>query len=249
MRTIATTAILALSVLATVTNASFNPVDFVKNKFFSKKPSQAEITKNVAAGTWPDLEWPADQMSQGVLYHWNETTKELVQFANATVDTYLDITHNREKIVTQMEIPNIGFAEVLTYVDAKNHVAYQKIPKIEQCKTYELPKELNLTSFWNDLTNETSGMTKYEGIVSLPWVTDMTFHKFHIQSAYINETVFFCTKCHKVKWIITDDQPNYVLNTPAGPVDRVYTDADFDGLTCTSLEAPVQLKKLSSHMF
>lgn len=248
MRNLSATSVLALTVLASVANASFNPVELIKSKLF-KMPSQAEIAKNVKQGTWPILEWPGDSQSFGTLNIWNETTQEFTEFANTTVDTYVDATGNREKVITHTVIPDIGFTEIITFFDANTHIAYQKIPKVSQCKTFNLPSEFNLTSFVSDVANETANLTTYEGIVSLPWVTDMTYHKFHVQSQYVNETIFFCTKCHKVKYIINDQYPTYVLSIPTGPTFRVFTDADFDGLTCNNQEQPLHFSELKSALF
>ena len=76
-----------------------------------------------------------------------------------------------------------------------------------------------------------SGLTEYLGVKSLPWVTDMTYHAFHL--SIVNETVYFCTKCHELKWV-TFEQTPLLINFPEGLTDRVYTDADFDGATCTN---------------
>ena len=192
------TTLIALSVLATVATASLSSqFASLKSKLFKRSH---KVYKQ-ANEEWPELEWPGDNMSFGSLYTYNETTGEYLPFANTTVDTYVDITGNREKVITQTDIPNIGFAEIITYFDVVNHIAYQKIPKIEQCKTYQIPEDFNLTTILHEIEDQNAGVTTYEGIVSLPWVTNgMQYYKFHVQSKYVNETIYFCP-CRKVKFI------------------------------------------------
>ena len=237
--------ILALSALATVSNA--NVFDFIKSKL-----SRDTASKHVQAGAaWPYVEWPFDSQSTGILYTWNATTKELNQFANSTAVTYIDATHNREKIITMTNLTDIGMTEILTFIDVNAGKAYQKVPKTEQCKTFDIPSGFNLTQFQADIANETANFTEYKGVVNLPWVNETTYHKFHIQSPWVNETVYFCTKCHQIKWIVQDDYPEFVLSIPQGPQFRVFTDIEFDGYTCsnTTSESATLDHKLFSKLF
>lgn len=221
--------LLALSALVVVAQASFNPVQTIKNKLFKREKVQAEND------AWPVVHWPVDFEAHGNLYTWNNETQKLELFAHTQLDEYIDSTGNREKIITQMDVPGIGFAEIITFVDANTHKVYQKIPKIEKCSVYDLPPAFNLTTLVHALKDPSANITTYLGVKTLPWAGETTYHAFHIDVEEIKETVYFCTKCHEVKWI-TIDTNGYILGTPKGTQDRVFTDADFDGATCQSSE-------------
>eukprot|EP00347_Sterkiella_histriomuscorum_P020431 403337832 len=232
------TAIIVLSILATATQAhdsifNINPINYIKSLL-----GMSDSAKSGNVQGWPYVEWPGDSEQPGVLYTWNETTKELSTLANTTFTTYLDVSHNRQKIVSHTVIPDSGFTEIIQYFDYNNHFAYQKIAKFEQCKIVSLPQGFNLTEVIHDSVTESAGKTFYQGVVSLPWVheKDETFHKFHVTGEYWNSTAYFCTKCLQIKWQVPDKEPHLVINFPNGVNDRVFTDADFDGLTCESKE-------------
>jgi len=183
--------LIALSVLAVVTQATFNSIESFKNRFFNKPEVKA-------ASEWPPVHWPTDFESHGNLYTWNNETEKLEPYQNTQVNTYVDSTGNREKVVTQMDIPNIGFAEVITYIDVTNHKAYQKIPKIEKCTVSDIPASLNLTDFVHKAADPNSGITKYIGERNLTWDTQMTYYAFEIQTPDFMETVYFC-RCLELK--------------------------------------------------
>lgn len=72
-------------------------------------------------------------MMFGKIYTWNTETQKLEWVSESLLDEYIDATGNREKIVMKMDFPDLGYAEVTTFFDAKTHKAYQSIPKKSSC--------------------------------------------------------------------------------------------------------------------
>lgn len=63
-------------------------------------------------------------MAFGEIYVWNTTTSSLETFKNTTLGEYIDASGNREKIITNTYIEDIGLTEIITFVDANIHKAY-----------------------------------------------------------------------------------------------------------------------------
>lgn len=218
--------LLALSALVVCTQASFNPIQTIKNKLFKKEQA------TLKGDDWPAVHWPKDFETHGTLYTWNATSQELEIFAHTTLDEYIDATGNREKIITHMDLPGVGLSEIITFVDANTHKAYQNIQKINKCTVYDLPESFNLTELINTVSDKNSNATTYLGVKSVPWAKDSQFHAFNITVPNLEETVYFCTKTKEVKWVHIEAN-GYILGAPGGAQDRVFTDADFDGAACT----------------
>lgn len=170
----------------------------------------------------------------GAVYTYNNETKSL-EAANVTLDEYVDATGNREKIITHANLTDIGFAEIITYVDANSHKVYQNIPKVEKCTVTDVP-DLNLTDVIVRMSDKNGNITEYLGRKNLEWVTDIDFYAFKVTYGGAVQTVYFCTRCLEPKFVTIEDQP-YIFNTPKGIQERWFTDADFDHADCTPTES------------
>lgn len=168
-------------------------------------------------------------MSFGQAYTLNGN--QLVEYNQTSFGSYVDVTHNREKILTSGNVGSLGYTHVTTYFDYSAKKAYKQIPKIGQCTVYDLPADFNLPQYFADIKNCDSGATTYKGEVTLPWVAGQTYYQFDIKTKYITETRYFESDDLDLHWIKKD---GLIYSIPAGPLFRVFTDDEFSYLTCSA---------------
>lgn len=166
----------------------------------------------------------------GAFFQWNDQTSQLTPYMNMTDDIYMDGTGNREKVITYLEVAHLGELEVTTFVDAAAHKMYTKVPALGQCTIQDLPQDFNLTVLENLASDPSANITHYLGERNLPWATSELFYTFRIEFGDVKETVYFCKKTGSLKWVTMDGKP-FIIKT-SGQDAAVFTDKDFEGLTC-----------------
>eukprot|EP00347_Sterkiella_histriomuscorum_P001024 403373631 len=219
--------ILALSVLATV--ASTKSVGEILKGFF-KGPQKIDETKSTAA-QWPKVNWPVDFHMAGSFFQWDAQSSTLSPYMNMTDDIYLDADGNREKVLTYLDVANLGKMKIITYIDGQDLKMYTNIPDIGQCTVQNLPADFNLTTMQQLAADPNSGVTNYVGEQPVPWAGNELFYTFHIVEGDVDETVYFCKKTLNLKWVTMAGKP-FIIKTD-GQQEQHFTDADFQNLKCT----------------
>lgn len=102
-------------------------------------------------------------------YTFNATTQELAPYMNMTATEYVQATANREKLDIWMDIPNVGYAQLIEVFDFESGIFTMYIPTLEYCARYQMPITFDLEQVMKDMRNPSSGILTYLGEQTLEW--------------------------------------------------------------------------------
>ncbi|CDW90453.1 UNKNOWN [Stylonychia lemnae] len=211
----------------------------VNCNIFARFGDQLQKMKLEAANQyWPPVVLPNDLELHGVLYTYNNKTKVLAPYRDTTIGVYIDSKGNREKIITQANFSDIGFAEVIDYKNANEHKQYKQTPKISKCEVNTLASDYNITQRVLNVHDNKGKTTKYLGVYGVAWDQNKQYHQFRINLDGEQHQLFFNTDTFLLTWY-NKKGTNLYLNIPGGAFFRVYTDADFDGLNCNPTQVSI----------
>jgi len=176
------------------------------------------------------VNWYTDFQSEMAVYLHVPWLNWLFPYLNMRIKSFVNSSENREKFLTYADFWDIGYAEVITYVDADGTHAYENIPKIEQCLVYDLPKHFSLKQLFQDVKNPHSGLTTYLGEQGLPFVWYKTFYAFKVDVNGYHHTIYFDKHTRQPSWIVLNGS-NIVMSVEK-IWDRPYSDVDFDQAWC-----------------
>jgi len=80
------------------------------------------------------------------------------------------VSGNRQKIVSQTTLPDVGETEVIDFMDYNMHKNYKKVIKTGTHTVTDWDPSFSLTDYVNKVKDENSGVCRYLGIKFLPWV-------------------------------------------------------------------------------
>jgi hypothetical protein len=92
------------------------------------------------------------------------------------MDQYFDYEGNREKVVMNSSIPDIGYLSITTFVDGNAHSSYMHIPG-QPCNTTLLDNSFNLTAIM-DMAHDPNYM-EYLGVKTVSY-HEGEFYAFYL---------------------------------------------------------------------
>src|SRR5947209_4838898 len=72
-------------------------------------------------------------------YTFDNSTQELQPYMNMTATEYVQSSANREKLEIWMDIPNVGYGQIIEVFDFESGILTLYIPSIEYCQKYQMP--------------------------------------------------------------------------------------------------------------
>ena len=102
-------------------------------------------------------------------YTYNATTQELSPYMNMTATEYVQASANRERLDVWMDIPNVGYGQILEVFDFDAGILTMYIPSIEYCAKYQLPIQFDLEKIMRELKEQDSDLLSYLGEETLAW--------------------------------------------------------------------------------
>ncbi|CDW86933.1 UNKNOWN [Stylonychia lemnae] len=233
--------------------ASANINSFLRTAFKSISPQtvvNAEPVHTIQTlkdGDWPTVHTYENFELDAVVNTWDPTTKTLTQYKNMTMNQKIDTRGNRELTSMKSDIPNLGYTEIITYVDFTTNVLYQRIPDLNICNHMDNPVPWNLTQFFAAAQDPKRGLTQYLGVQQKEWATH-DLHAFNLTldvkgKGKESEVLYFCTKTLDLKFITVDSQPTVVVQIPRIQ-EKLFTDDDFKGQDCSTQKTPHFIKDI-----
>ncbi len=111
------------------------------------------------------------------LYSWNNETKRLVPYHNATVLEYIDSDVNRGLVISDYTDDKYGQVETMTYINFTTGVLTSRSDKIGYCGYMKTNMSFSLKYWIEKATDPQADVGKYLGEQNLPWSNE-TFYAF-----------------------------------------------------------------------
>eukprot|EP00347_Sterkiella_histriomuscorum_P008021 403346674 len=195
----------------------------------------------IVGDDWPPIQIPYNAEVQALIFQYNETSKDLFQYRNISVDTYIDTDGNRGLFDLEVDLPTVGFQKIDNFVDYTRGVVVNSIPSIGYCVEENVGLQLSLKSIIDLLRNPQAGVTSYMGKTNVDWESETVFyHQFHVQSETPQGQkgfyVFFDVDTLQLNWLTMDTASEFLIGIPEGMKPRTFTDKDYQNVarSCAS---------------
>eukprot|EP00347_Sterkiella_histriomuscorum_P005345 403356967 len=202
---------------------------FLKEHHSDVKNVKVEVVEEEKKLVWPtvnvyeNFEFSADG------YYFNETSNQLLPIHNMHIIQRVETSNNRIYQLQTLEINGVERSfETLT--DFNNHNYISRLDNHKQCKSGDLPVDLNVRDVITNFSNPFNNKTRYLGVEKVVW--DQKCSGFHTFEAN-DEVFYFCPKTLNLKWIKQGEQIFKVKN---GLEKREkFSDAEFTVRPCHPL--------------
>lgn len=138
---------------------------------------------------------------------------------------------NRERLDIKMDIPNLGYGDIIEYLDFDNQVLSVFIPSINVCTKYKIPYQMNIKEVFMKIADPSSGILDYLGEKTLDYAPGETFYAFHMNMQDVavekaDQTLFFNSETKQLEYAEMN-KLGFLMYSEKGPQPAEFTAADF----------------------
>jgi hypothetical protein len=144
----------------------------------------------------------------------------------------VDEVRNIEKLELKMDVPNVGYTDVIEYIDLESQVFTTVLPEIGFCEKYAIPFNMNFTYIFDQFSNPSSGIITYLGAQPVEWERNVTDYAFEMDSPLeslkdSNQILYFNQQTLQLEWAKLINK-NIVVRVPNGQQAATFADDEFD---------------------
>jgi hypothetical protein len=163
--------------------------------------------------------------------HTENEFKFLIPYMGMTLTENVWSDGNQERLDIKMNIPNLGYGDIIEYLDFTSQVMTVYIPSIKNCQKYAMPFKLDIKDMFLKIADPTSGILDFEGEKTLDFAEGESFYAFHMnmQSESVaagDQTLYFNTVSKQLEYSVLNEL-DVIIYSENGPQPAEFTAADF----------------------